>query len=159
MREHLQMERTKWCAPTCSRASEFTTNSSKQKLFTPECGCRSEKHTREFIVASAITNNTDFLSTSLIYTENTRAITPALPAASKTLSGCQSTERAVDLMGFLRSFGTHQLLPSSKRQIAMVLITIGQGWETDGGVGRTQPRWKHQTCSRTVSSGRRWRHD
>ena len=49
----------------------------------------------------------------------------ALPAASKTLFGCQSTERTVDLMGFLRSFETHQSLSSSKEQIAIAL-TIGQ---------------------------------
>ena len=50
----------------------------------------------------------------------------ALPAASKTLFGCQSMERTVDLIGFLRSFETHQLLSSSKEQIAIALITIGQ---------------------------------
>ena len=47
----------------------------------------------------------------------------ALPAANKTLFGCQSMERAVDLIGFLRSFETHQLLSSSKEQIAMALTT------------------------------------
>ena len=47
----------------------------------------------------------------------------ALPAANKTLFGCQSMERTVDLIGFLRSFETHQLLSSSKEQIAIALIT------------------------------------
>ena len=70
--------------------------------------------------------NADFLSTSLIYAEKTRAFMSALPAASKTLFGCQSMERTVDLMGFLRSFETHQLLSSSNEQIAIALIIIGQ---------------------------------
>jgi len=46
----------------------------------------------------------------------------ALPAASKMLFGCQSMERTVDLMGFLRSFETHQSLSSSKEQIAIALM-------------------------------------
>ena len=50
----------------------------------------------------------------------------ALPAASKTLFGCQSIERTVDLIGFLRSFETHQLLSSSKEQTAIALVTTGQ---------------------------------
>lgn len=70
--------------------------------------------------------NTDFLSTSLMYAEKTRAFMSALPAASKTLFGCQSMERTVDLIGFLRSFETHQLLSSSKEQIAIALIKPGQ---------------------------------
>ena len=48
-----------------------------------------------------------------------------LPAASKTLSGCQSMERAVALMLFLRSLETRQLLFSSNEQIAIALVTIG----------------------------------
>ena len=74
--------------------------------------------------------HTHFLSTSLIYAEKTRAFMSALPAANKTLFGCQSMERTVDLIGFLRSFETHQSLSSSKEQIAMALKT-GQrrfGW-------------------------------
>jgi hypothetical protein len=71
-------------------------------------------------------SNTDFLSTSLIYAEKTRAFMSALPAASKTLFGCQSMERTVDLIGFLRSFETHQSLSSSKEQIAIALITTDQ---------------------------------
>ena len=50
----------------------------------------------------------------------------ALPAASKTLFWCQSMERTVDLIGFLRSFDTHQLLSSSKEQIAIALAMTGQ---------------------------------
>ena len=61
-----------------------------------------------------------------MYAEKTRAFMSALPAASKTLFGCQSIERTVDLMGFLRSFETHQSLSSSKEQIAIALVTIGQ---------------------------------
>ena len=68
----------------------------------------------------------NFLSTSLMYAENTRAFMSALPAATKTLFGCQSMESTVDLIGFLRSFETHQLLSSSKEQIAIALITTGQ---------------------------------
>lgn len=58
----------------------------------------------------------------------------ALPAANRTLFGCQSIERTVDLMGFLRSFETHQLLSSSKEQIAIALI-IAVGCQS--GVART----------------------
>ena len=70
--------------------------------------------------------NADFLSTSLMYAEKTRAFMSALPAASKTLFGCQSMERTVDLIGFLSSFETHQLLSLSKEQMAIALITAGQ---------------------------------
>jgi hypothetical protein len=45
----------------------------------------------------------------------------ALPAANRTLFGCQSMERTVDLIGFLSSFETHQLLSSSNEQIAIAL--------------------------------------
>lgn len=61
------------------------------------------------------------LSTSLMYAENTRAFISALPAASKTLFGCQSTERTVDLIGFLSCLATHQLFSGSKEQIAITL--------------------------------------
>ena len=70
--------------------------------------------------------NADFLSTSLIYAEKTRAFMSALPAASRTLFGCQSMESTVDLIGFLRSFETHQSLSSSKEQTAIALVTAGQ---------------------------------
>ena len=62
----------------------------------------------------------------------------ALPAASKTLFGCQSIERTVDLMGFLRSFETHQLLSSSKEQIAIALI-----------IAQHHSRWREQTVTHT----------
>jgi len=61
-----------------------------------------------------------------MYAEKTRAFMSAQPAANKTLFGCQSMERTVDLIGFLRSFETHQLLSSSKEQIAIALVKIGQ---------------------------------
>lgn len=70
--------------------------------------------------------NADFLSTSLIYAEKTRAFMSALPAASRTLFGCQSMESTVDLIGFLRSFETHQSLSSSKEQTAIALVIAGQ---------------------------------
>ncbi len=50
----------------------------------------------------------------------------ALPAASKTLFGCQSTERTVERIGFLSCFATHQLLSGSKEQIA---IALWDQWE------------------------------
>lgn len=53
--------------------------------------------------------------------EKTRALASALPAAIKTLFGCQSIERTVDRRGFLRCLETHQLFSSSKEQTAMVL--------------------------------------
>ena len=62
------------------------------------------------------------LSTSLMYAEKTRAFMSALPAANNTLFGCQSMERTVDLIGFLRSFETHQSLSSSNEQIAIALV-------------------------------------
>lgn len=45
----------------------------------------------------------------------------ALPAARRTLFGCQSTAKTVDLMGFLSSFETHQSPSGSKEQMAMAL--------------------------------------
>jgi hypothetical protein len=45
----------------------------------------------------------------------------ALPAASSTLFGCQSTESTVERIGFLSCFATHQLLSGSKEQIAIAL--------------------------------------
>ena len=61
----------------------------------------------------------------------------ALPAANKTLFGCQSTERTVDLIGFLRSFETHQSLSLSKEQIAMALMTDQRrfGWHKRNNSG------------------------
>ena len=61
------------------------------------------------------------LSTSLMYAENTRAFMSALPAASKTLFGCQSSERTVERIGFLSCFATHQLLSGSNEQTAIAL--------------------------------------
>lgn len=46
----------------------------------------------------------------------------ALPAASKTLFGCQSTERTVDRIGFLSRRETHQLFSGSNEQIAIALV-------------------------------------
>ena len=54
----------------------------------------------------------------------------ALPAASKTLFGCQPVEGTVGLMGFWKSFETCQLLSSSNEQITITLVTICQGWKT-----------------------------
>jgi len=45
----------------------------------------------------------------------------ALPAASKTLFGCQSMERTVERIGFFNCFATHQLLSGSKEQTAIAL--------------------------------------
>lgn len=64
----------------------------------------------------------NLLSTSLIYAEKTLAFISALPAARRTLLGCQSTERTVDLIGFLRRRETHQLLSSSNEQTAIALF-------------------------------------
>jgi hypothetical protein len=50
----------------------------------------------------------------------------ALPAARSTLLGCQSTASTVDLIGFFRSFDTHQLFSESKEQIAIALISTVQ---------------------------------
>lgn len=48
----------------------------------------------------------------------------ALPAARRTLLGCQSTDRTVERMGFLRSLDTHQSPSGSNEQIAMALHKI-----------------------------------
>jgi hypothetical protein len=45
----------------------------------------------------------------------------ALPAASKTLFGCHSTESTVERIGFLSCFATHQLLSGSNEQTAIAL--------------------------------------
>lgn len=55
-----------------------------------------------------------FLSTPLIKAENTRAFMSAEPEASRTLLGCQSTERTVLRIGFLMCLLPHQSLSSSK---------------------------------------------
>jgi len=62
-----------------------------------------------------------------MYAEKTRAFMSALPAASKTLFGCQSTERTVERIGFLSCFATHQLLSGSKEQIAIALWVVRNG--------------------------------
>jgi hypothetical protein len=45
----------------------------------------------------------------------------ALPAASRTLFGCQSIESTVERMGFLSSRETHQSLSGSNEQTAIAL--------------------------------------
>ena len=82
---------------------------------------------------------THFLSTSLMYAEKTRAFISELPAANRTLFGCQSIERTVDLMGFLRSFETHQLLSSSNEQTAMALMTTDQRKGKQTGLSSLAP--------------------
>jgi hypothetical protein len=62
-----------------------------------------------------------------MYAENTRAFMSALPAARSTLFGCQSTDRTVERMGFLRSLETHQLFSGSKEQIAIALVRMSYG--------------------------------
>jgi hypothetical protein len=56
-----------------------------------------------------------------MYAENTLAFMSALPAARRTLFGCQSMESTVDRIGFFKSFETHQLLSGSNEQIAIAL--------------------------------------
>jgi hypothetical protein len=56
-----------------------------------------------------------------MYAEKTRAFISALPEASSTLFGCQSTDNTVERIGFLRSFETHQLFSGSKEQMAIAL--------------------------------------
>jgi hypothetical protein len=58
----------------------------------------------------------------LIYAENTLAFISALPAARRTLFGCQSTAKTVDLIGFFNSLETHQLFSSSNEQMAIALM-------------------------------------
>lgn len=53
--------------------------------------------------------------------DKTRAFMSALPAARRTLLGCQSTESTVDLMGFFKSLETHQSFSGSKEQTAIAL--------------------------------------
>jgi hypothetical protein len=59
--------------------------------------------------------------------ENTRAFISALPAARRTLFGCQSTESTVDLIGFFNSLDTHQSFSGSKEQIAIALCKSASG--------------------------------
>jgi hypothetical protein len=68
----------------------------------------------------------------------------ALPAASKTLFGCQSTERTVERIGFLSCFATHQLLSGSKEQIAIALWNNQGRPDIDGECGVTVP---HSPCT------------
>jgi hypothetical protein len=64
---------------------------------------------------------THLSSTSLIYAEKTLAFISALPAASRTLLGCQSTESTVERIGFFSGLETHQSLSGSKEQIEIML--------------------------------------
>ena len=86
--------------------------------FSPQTDAAGLRHIRE---GSAETLITHLLSTSLMYAEKTRAFMSALPAARRTLLGCQSMESTVDLMGFLSSLETHQSPSGSKEQIAIAL--------------------------------------
>jgi hypothetical protein len=54
--------------------------------------------------------------------ENTLAFISADPAARRTLFGCQSTQRTVDLIGFFNSLDTHQSFSGSKEQTAIALM-------------------------------------
>jgi len=52
----------------------------------------------------------------------------ALPAARRTLLGCQSTDSTVDRMGFFNSLDTHQLFSGSNEQIAIALDRTCLRW-------------------------------
>lgn len=67
------------------------------------------------------TRATNLGSMSLIQAEKTLAFMSALPAARRILLGCQSMERTVDLIGFLRCLATHQLFSESNEQTAITL--------------------------------------
>lgn len=56
----------------------------------------------------------------------------ALPEARRMLFGCQSSERTVDRIGFLRCLATHQLFSSSNEQTAMTLEVQGREQERKG---------------------------
>lgn len=70
--------------------------------------------------------------------ENTLALASALPAAIKTLFGCQSMDKTVDLNGFLRCLETHQLFSSSKEQTAIVLAPLPTANLSSFGLHLTQ---------------------
>lgn len=65
----------------------------------------------------------------------------ALPAASKTLFGCQSTERTVDRIGFFSCLAIHQLFSGSKEQTAIALWrkSVNGFLDTDDGKSDLAP--------------------
>ena len=83
------------------------------------------------------TDGAGFSSTSLMYAENTRAFISALPAASSTLFGCQSTESTVERIGFLSCLATHQLFSASNEQIAIALAPEATANLSSFGLQRT----------------------
>jgi hypothetical protein len=80
---------------------------------------------------------TDFLSTSLRKVENTLAFMSALPAANRTLFGCQSIDRTVLLIGFLSCLDAHQFISSSKEQMQMDLAPLATANLFSKGLQRT----------------------
>jgi hypothetical protein len=80
---------------------------------------------------------TDFLSTSLRKVENTLAFMSALPAANRTLFGCQSIDKTVLLIGFLSCLDAHQFMSSSNEQIQMDLAPLATANLFSKGLQRT----------------------
>lgn len=125
-RERLQRERKKRCGPNLQQDWRIHYKRCRMEVFHPKTWGLAWITPVSLPVYRGRGSCAYFLSTSLMYAENTRAFISALPAAKRTLFGCQSMERTVDLIGFLRSFETHQLLSSSNEQIAIALITTSQ---------------------------------
>jgi hypothetical protein len=111
--------------PATRRARIFAAYCIEREFFSPHRGRRPIVNLCEDRPRIHGEKSPYFLSTSLMYAEKTRAFMSALPAASKTLFGCQSTESTVERIGFLSCFATHQLLSASNEQTAIALLDIG----------------------------------
>ena len=98
--------------PSSSGTAELSADGVERQSFSPDSWLRSAHRT----VSSrerTMSVRTNLVSTPFMYAEKTRALASALPAASKTEFGCQSSDSTVVLNGFLICFATHQLLSSS----------------------------------------------
>src|SRR5258705_3945012 len=110
--------------PATTGAPKFTAQCVERELFAPNRRRRTEfiPHERSRIVKGELRHYR--LSMSLMYAERTRALLSALPAARRILFGCQSIERTVDRIGFLRGFATHQSFSTSNEHTAIALTGI-----------------------------------
>lgn len=109
--------------PTARGTGIFATNGVEREFLSPD-SCSRANVTAFSASPHKRMSITHRLSTSLMYAEKTRAFISAPPAARRTLFGCQSTDKIVDLMGFLRSRDTHQSPSGSNEQIAIALKRI-----------------------------------
>ena len=127
--------------PTSSRASEFATNGTKRKLLAPECGCRSERRDREFIVGSATRNQH-------------RLVVRVLDVGGENMSlhVCTASGQQNIVRGAIngKDGGPDGFLEEVRDPPVTLLVkgadrdssdnnrsTLNQGWESDGTLDRT----------------------